>query len=33
MMKPQGADTDIPAILAGECGVNAYFRVTIHSAY
>lgn len=33
MMKPQGADTDIPAILAGECGVNAYVRVTIHSAY
>lgn len=32
MMKPQSADTDIPAILAGECGVNDHFRVTIHNA-
>lgn len=31
MMKVQGTDTDIFSILAGEYGVNAYFRVTIHN--
>ncbi len=32
MMKPQSTDTDILTILPGDCGVNAYFRVTIHNA-